>query len=137
MGASWASRSERRSETQGERRTQEVSAEGGEGEKGGSLTSELDPPQDEEDEDGDEDDGDAGTNHHPNHLRRSSRKRRNKGKRRAGEMRIQSLRSPWFHGWSEAHHAGLQLLFHKRLDVVKVLEKKRQAQQEVNKVQAR
>lgn len=37
-----------------------------------TRTSELDPPQHEEDEDGDEDYGDACTNHHPHHLERET-----------------------------------------------------------------
>ena len=37
-----------------------------------TRTSELDPPQHEEDEDGDEDYGDARTNHHPHHLERET-----------------------------------------------------------------
>lgn len=37
-----------------------------------TRTSELHPPQHEEDEDGDEDYGDACTNHHPHHLERET-----------------------------------------------------------------
>lgn len=39
-----------------------------------SLTSKLDPPQDEEDEDGNEDYGDACANHHPHHLKEKEQK---------------------------------------------------------------
>lgn len=66
-----------------------------------TRTSELDPPQHEEDEDGDEDYGDARTNHHPHHLERETQREsdmdrdgqrcRETDRGRCGERGVQQL----------------------------------------------